>query len=120
MLARTLVVAVLGAVLLPGCGDEEIKSTCVPGEACEQDMLNRCTCCGDQAKACRQDRTDACATGRLGLTLSAEECAKNNDTWKQIQDADQDPCSKIDAEELQQYCDERILDEEEGGEGESD
>lgn len=100
-----------GGPLLAGCSaDDEIKSTCVPGEACEIYMLRTCGCCAaDEIQPCKDDKSGACATGRLGLNLSAEECADNNQKWEQLEGQGSNPCTAVAPASLEQTCKEKLL-----------
>jgi hypothetical protein len=111
----------LFALVLVGCAEEE-SSTCEPGGTCEQFMLVQCECCGDPLRidganpdlvsACQQDKSSACATGRLTVTQSPETCADNLAVIQQYRDADMDFCGQIEQDQLEALCFEAVIPQE--------
>ena len=101
--------AVAMALFLFRCGNEDIKSTCVTGEACEIHILHLCECCeANEVDACKADRQEACATGKLGLGQTAEECAETNVTWDEYKAAGKDPCAQLNTDPAEQ-CQEKLM-----------
>lgn len=106
-IACFLAVAWLAA---PACDTESSK--CVPDGPCELHLLHSCECCpADQVETCKQDRRDACATGRLEVTGTADSCQKNNDSWDAMVAAGQDPCDDISQDDKDDYCSEMMMSE---------
>ena len=102
-----LIIATACAVLSFGCETEDARAMCESGGACEQNMLNNCNCCSavqTDIEKCQQQTRDNCASGRFAVNLSAEDCARNNQTYTSYVDAGDSPCSYMDAGQLQQFC----------------
>ena len=112
-----LLLGALFGLLLAACGDDdEVKSTCVPDGPCEKWMLKQCECCSaDKLDACKEDKTSACATGRLGVTLTADECQASLDNADAAEASGQGFCGKIAAETLEKYCNDKIMDQQGSG-----
>ena len=116
---RTVLVAVCFTAIFCACDSEETSaweetSTCEPGGACEQNMLNNCTCCSadqSEVEVCQQDKRDACATGRLTISMSTEKCAQNNEAWTSWVNAGHNPCDQTDPNQLQQFCSQKLMGE---------
>jgi len=108
---RIIILAFLATMgLLLGCDEQELKSTCAPDGPCEAFLLLQCDCCSeDLIEACREDRRTACATGRLQLTQSVEECQASVDDVMQLQSAGTDYCQGFDSDQLASSCSEQIL-----------
>ncbi len=97
------------ALMFAACGNEDVKSTCVTGEACETHILHLCECCPEEEiDSCKADRKEACATERLGLGQTAEECAEANSMWEDYKAKGQDPCAKLQSDPTEQ-CAEKLM-----------
>jgi hypothetical protein len=105
-LPRALFVSTfLLASALSACGDGE-TSTCEVGGACEAQQMNQCSCCpSDQIYTCQANISDACSTGQLEVSGTAESCQEFNASWQTISDLGEDPCQEFSSDEVSDFCD---------------
>ena len=114
---RFVLVTFIGILsLLMACDEQELKSTCAPDGPCEAFLLLNCDCCAaDRVEACRMDRQTACATGRLQLTQSVEECQQSVEQIMAVMADGGNYCEGFDESQLESQCNETIIPPEMGG-----